>query len=145
MVLDRMKAVLDTSVVVSAVRSRSGASNAVLELALSGSFEVMATPALLLEYEEVLFREEHRAVHGLADAQIEEFLRVLAAIMTPVRVHFQWRPQMLDADDEMVLETALNGSADRIVTHNIRDFQSAVSRFRLNVVTPASFLTEVRR
>jgi len=52
---------------------------------------------------------------------------------------------MLDADDEMVLETALNGLADRIVTHNIRDFQSAVSRFQLSVVTPAEFLKELRK
>ena len=51
---------------------------------------------------------------------------------------------MRDADDEMVLEAALNGRAERIVTHNVRDFLSAVKRFELKVVTPGSFLKEIR-
>ena len=139
-----MRIVLDTSVIVSAIRSRLGASSALLKLAASGSFEMLATPALFLEYEEVVYREEHRAVHGLSDERIEEFLRGLAAMMTPVRVYCQWRPQMLDAGDELVLEAALNGRADRIVTHNVRDFLPAASRFQLSVVTPAVFIREVK-
>ena len=65
-------------------------------------------------------------------------------MMTPVRVYCQWRPQMLDAGDELVLEAALNGRADRIVTHNVRDFLPAASRFQLSVVTPAVFIREVK-
>ncbi len=140
-----MRAVLDTSVIVSALRSRFGASNILLQLAQDHAFEAVVTPALFLEYEEVVNRDEQRAIHGLSDEVIEELLRGLAAIMTSVRVHYQWRPQMLDADDEMVLEAALNGLADRIVTHNVRHFQSAVSTFQLSAVTPAEFLKEVRK
>ena len=139
-----MKVVLDTSVIVSALRSRIGASAALLEMAEWLAFEVLATPALFLEYEEVVYREEHRAVHRLSGDRIDVFLRGLAAIMTPVQVYYQWRPQMRDADDEMVLEAALNGRAERIVTHNVRDFLSAVKRFELKVVTPGSFLKEIR-
>jgi len=139
-----MKVVLDTSVIVSALRSRIGASAALLEMAEWRAFEVLATPALFLEYEEVVYREEHRAVHRLSGDRIDVFLRGLAAIMTPVQVYYQWRPQMRDADDEMVLEAALNGRAERIVTHNVRDFLSAVKRFELKVVTPGSFLKEIR-
>jgi predicted nucleic acid-binding protein len=115
-----------------------------LKLAASRSFEILATPALFLEYEEVVYRQEHRAIHGLSDERIEEFLRGLAAMMTPVRVYYQWRPQMLDADDELVLEAALNGRADRIVTHNIRDFLPATSKFQLTAITPATFIREVK-
>jgi putative PIN family toxin of toxin-antitoxin system len=140
-----MKVVLDTSVIVSALRSRHGASNALLELAVLRPFEMLATPALFLEYEEVLHRERHRAIHGLSQNQIDAFLRGLADMMTPVRIYYQWRPQMLDADDEMVLEAALNGRADRIVTHNVRDFLPAASRFQLNIITPANFVREVRK
>jgi putative PIN family toxin of toxin-antitoxin system len=139
-----MKVVLDTSVIVSALRSQLGASSALLKLAASRSFEILATPALFLEYEEVVYRQEHRAIHGLSDERIEEFLRGLAAMMTPVRVYYQWRPQMLDADDELVLEAALNGRADRIVTHNIRDFLPATSKFQLTAITPATFIREVK-
>jgi len=115
-----------------------------LEMAEWLAFEVLATPALFLEYEEVVYREEHRAVHRLSGDRIDVFLRGLAAIMTPVQVYYQWRPQMRDADDEMVLEAALNGRAERIVTHNVRDFLSAVKRFELKVVTPGSFLKAIR-
>ena len=103
-----MRVVLDTSVVIAALRSRHGASNRLLEMGFERRFEILATPALFLEYEEVLVREEQRAVHGMSDERIEAFLVGLAAIIKPVRVYFQWRPQLGDTDDEMVLETALN-------------------------------------
>jgi len=138
-----MNLVLDTSVVVSAVRSRNGASNRLLQMAYVRSLRVLATPALFLEYEELLGRDEQRAVHRMSPARTRDFLIGLAAIIEPVRVYYQWRPQMQDADDEMVLETALNGHADAIVTHNVRDFVSAASRFNLHVVTPGSLVKEV--
>jgi putative PIN family toxin of toxin-antitoxin system len=124
-----MRVVLDTSVIVSALRSRPGASNRVLAMAFARSFQMLATPALFLEYEEVLGRDEHRAIHGLSDERTEAFLIGLAGIIEPVGIFFHWRPQMHDADDEMVLETAINGRGASIVTHNVRDFVPAASRF----------------
>jgi putative PIN family toxin of toxin-antitoxin system len=138
-----MKVVFDTSVVVSAVRSRNGASNWILQMAYARTFQILATPALFLEDEEVLGRDEQRAVHGMSDVRMRDFLVGLAAIIEPVRVYFQWRPQMQDADDEMVLKTALNGRANAIVTHNVKDFVSAASRFNLPVVTPGSLVKKV--
>jgi predicted nucleic acid-binding protein len=107
------------------------------------SFQILATPALFLEYEEVLGRDEQRAVHGMSPKRTSDFMIGLAAIIEPVRVYYQWRPQMQDADDEMVLETAINGRADAIATHNVRDFVAAASRFNLRVVTPANLVKEV--
>ena len=135
-----MRIVLDTSVVVSALRSRHGASNKLLELAVNGHFKLLASPALFLEYEEVLGRPEQSASHRLSPTELANFLIGLAAIIEPVRVYFQWRPQMLDADDEMVLETALNGRAHAIVTHNIGDFEFAAAQFKLRVASPAAVL-----
>ena len=140
-----MKVVLDTSVIVSALRSRHGASNRLLQLAYARSFTTLATPALFLEYEEVLGRDEQRSMHQMSSERISAFLIGLAAIIEPVRVYFHWRPQMQDADDEMVLETALNGYADMIVTHNLRDFLPSASRFNLRVVNPASLVKEVSK
>lgn len=137
-----MRAVLDTSVIVSAVRSRHGASNLLLQLALQGRFQILATPALFLEYEEVIGRPEHVAVHGLTPKRMAEFLIGLAGIIEPVRVFYQWRPQMQDPDDEMVLETALNGHADVVVTHNLNDFLFAASRFNLRVASPGALVRE---
>lgn len=140
-----MRVVLDTSVIVSALRSRHGASNRLLALAYSRSIQILATPALFLEYEEVIARPKHRAVHGMSNERLREFLIGLAAIIEPVRIFYQWRPQMHDPDDEMVLETPINGRADAIATHNLRDFVSAASRFSLRVVNPASLVREVTR
>lgn len=138
-----MRVVLDTSVIVAALRSRHGASNRVLEMAFNGVFKVLATPALFLEYEEVLERDEQRVVHLMPADRVKDFLIGLAAIIEPVKVYYQWRPQMHDTDDEMVLETALNERADVIATHNLRDFLSPASKFNIRVVSPADLGMEV--
>ncbi len=66
-----------------------------------------------------------------------------AALSEPVEVHFLWRPQLADVKDEMVLEAAINGRADALVTHNVDDFASA-AHFGLRIVTPAEFLEGLR-
>jgi predicted nucleic acid-binding protein len=100
-----------------------------------------------LEYEEVLKRPEHRLAHGLSLEAIDEFLAELAALVEPVEVHFQWRPQTPDPNDEMVemvLETAINGRANAIVTYNVSDFAGAARRFKISVLSPAELLRKVR-
>jgi putative PIN family toxin of toxin-antitoxin system len=140
--IDRV--VLDTSVVVAALRTRSGAGNAVLRLVANRRLIPLATPPLFLEYEDVLKRPEQRLVHGLAIAAIDEFLAELAALIEPVEVHFQWRPQLRDPNDEMVMEAAINGRADALVTYNIADFALAGERFSMPVIHPAVLLRKVR-
>jgi putative PIN family toxin of toxin-antitoxin system len=105
---------------------------------------LLATPPLFLEYEEVLKRPEHQLVHGLRPEAIDEFLAQLAALIEPVEVHFQWRPQSRDPNDEMVLEAAINGQANALVTYNIADFAGPSKRFRISVLRPADLLKEMR-
>jgi putative PIN family toxin of toxin-antitoxin system len=137
-----LRVVLDTSVLVSGLRSRTGASNEVLRLIATGRLAGVATPALFLEYEEVLLRPEQRTVHGLRPSQIERFLAALASALEPVTVHIGWRPQLRDPADEMVLEAAINGRADAIVTFNLKDFVPA-ARFGVSVVRPADVLHRI--
>jgi putative PIN family toxin of toxin-antitoxin system len=139
-----MRIVLDTSVLVAALRSRSGAGNAILRMVAERRVVLLATPPLFLEYEEVLLRAEHRLVHRLSLDEVSTFLQELAALIEPVELHFRWRPQVHDSDDEMVLETAINGEADALVTYNTGDFLAAAERFRLAVLTPAEFLKRMR-
>ena len=139
-----LRVVLDTSVVVAALRSRRGASNEVLRLVARGRLTALATPALFLEYEEVLGRPEQRAAHGLHEQELVGVLAALASALEPVSVHIIWRPQLRDPSDEMVLETAINGRADAIVTFNVRDF-GAAGRFGLSVMRPGDILQKVRR
>ncbi|HVO81056.1 MAG TPA: putative toxin-antitoxin system toxin component, PIN family [Terriglobales bacterium] len=136
--------VLDTSVVVAALRTRLGAGNAVLRLVAQRRVVPLATPPLFLEYEDVLKRPEHRLVHGLTPEAVDQFLAELAALIEPVEVHFQWRPQARDPNDEMVLEAAINGRADTLVTYNVADFAAAAERFGISVLRPADLLKKVK-
>jgi putative PIN family toxin of toxin-antitoxin system len=138
------KIVLDTSVVVAGLRTRLGAGNAILRLVAERRLVALATPPLFLEYEDVLKRPEHQLVHGLTPAAVDEFLAEMAALIEPVEVHFQWRPQSRDPNDEMVLEAAINGGADALVTYNVNDFVGAAARFRILVLTPAELLRKVK-
>ena len=87
------RVVVDTSVVVAALRTRKGAGNTVLRLVAERRLQLLATPPLFLEYEDVLKRAEQRLVHGLSLEQVDEFLAELAAHVEPVELHFMWRPQ----------------------------------------------------
>jgi predicted nucleic acid-binding protein len=104
---------------------------------------MLATPPLFLEYEEVLKRPEHQLATGLSLDDIDRTLRDLAAVIVPVEVQFLWRPQLSDPDDEMVLESAINGHARRIVTFNVKDFRPA-DLFGIKAVTPQQFLEELK-
>lgn len=136
--------VLDTCILVAAFRSRHGASSAVLGLVADGQLRPLATTALFLEYEAVLLRPEQRRASGMAAHQVQGALAALAAATEPVDVRFIWRPQLRDLADEMVLDAAVNGRADALVTHNVADFAPAATRFGLDVLLPGRLLTILR-
>jgi putative PIN family toxin of toxin-antitoxin system len=140
-----MRVVLDTSVVASALRSSTGASNALLRFVAVQKLVPLVTTALFLEYEDVLKRAEQRLAHGLDSGGIDRFLAALASASEAVNVRYQWRPQLSDANDEMVLEAAVNGRADALVTHNIKDFKAAGTKFNLRIMLPANVLAEMRK
>ena len=139
-----MRVVLDTSVIAAAFRSRHGASNALLHAAVERRLQVLVTTSLFLEYETVLKRPEQRLASGLTMERVDQVLAGLAALCEPVETHFQWRPQLADAADEMVLEAAINGRADVLATFNLRHFAGAAERFGLAVVRPAAILRMLR-
>jgi putative PIN family toxin of toxin-antitoxin system len=136
--------VVDTSVLVAAIRSNSGASNLVLEAGLEGRFEFLISTPLLLEYEAVLTRSEHLSASRLSVPEVTELLDSICTNGTEVQMTRSWRPQLRDPDDEMVLETALNGDADAIVTFNRCDFAKAANRFDLEVLAPQEVLRRIR-
>ncbi|MBN9220508.1 MAG: putative toxin-antitoxin system toxin component, PIN family [Mesorhizobium sp.] len=136
--------VLDTNVLTAGLRSRNGASFAILRLVADRQVCPLVTTALFLEYETVLSRPEQIAVHGLSAADLDRFLAGFATLAEPVELHFLWRPQLSDPKDEMVLEAAINGHADVLVTHNRRDFLVAANRFGVPVLDPAEFLKGFR-
>lgn len=128
---------------VAAFRSRRGASNLLLERVARGAVRPLVTTALFLEYEDVLLRPEHRLVTEMSEKDVERVLAALASAAEPVEIHFRWRPQLRDPADELVLEAAVNGRADALVTHNIRHFAPAAERFEVQVLTPQECLREI--
>jgi putative PIN family toxin of toxin-antitoxin system len=139
-----MRVVMDTDAIVAAMRSPSGASAAILRAVRREKATLLLTVALALEYEAVCHRAEHRLAAGLSERQVEVFVGAVVAMSQPVDTHFLWRPQLRDPNDEMVLEAAVNGRADILVTFNLRDFGLAPARFGVEALLPRDVIGRIR-
>jgi len=131
------RTVLDTDVLVAAVRSHRGASRVVLTAALEQRYPTLASVPLMLQYESVLTRAEHLAAARISAADVEILLDAIALVAEPIRISYLWRPVLTDPGDDLVLETAVNGGADVVVTFNRRYFEPAAAPFGLEILAPA--------
>ena len=129
------KLVIDTNILVAALRNRNGPSFALMQSIRKGLATMCCSPALFLEYEDVLKRSDQLKASGLLLADIDAILNELAGLVSPATTHYQWRPQLRDPADEMVLEAAANTQAQAIVTYNLRDFGPA-KLFGIPVLNP---------
>lgn len=135
-----MRFVLDTSVIVAALRSTSGASAAVLRSVRQGQGLLLLSTPLLLEYEAVCKEAVHLKASGLSTEEVDMVLNVLVARAERVETSYRWRPQLRDAADELVLEVVVNGRADALATFNTRDFTAAALRFGFELIGPKALL-----
>lgn len=131
------RTVLDTDVLVAAVRSDRGASRVLLTAAIERRYPVLASVPLMLQYESVLTRSEHLAAARIAAADVGVLLDAVALVVEPIRISYLWRPVLRDPGDDLVLETAVNGRVDAVITFNRGDYEPAAPRFRLEILTPA--------
>lgn len=140
-----LRCVLDTDVIIAAMRSPGGASAAILLTALDNPhLKLLGSVPLALEYEAKCLLSEHREVAGWDEKQTLTFLNTIIGMMESVELNFRWRPQLRDPGDEMVLETAINGRADLLVTFNLRDYGEAPQRFGVRALRPADALKRIR-
>jgi len=139
-----VRCVLDTNVIVAAMRSPTGASAALLMAARHSTLTMLVSVALALEYEAICRLADHRLAAGLNLEEVDLFVDAVLAMAEPVEIHFLWRPQLRDAADELVLEAAVNGGAASIVTFNRRDFGAVPARFGIDLLTPAEAIRRVR-
>ena len=140
-----MRVVLDTNVLVASFRCATGASRALLKDAFARRFTMLASPTVFMEYEAVLKRKEHLKAAGARLSDVDTLLNALAIVIEPVEVSYLWRPQLKDPADEMVLEAAVNGQANWIVTFNMKHFYEATMRFGITAKTPGEGLRTLRR
>ncbi len=131
--------VLDANVVISALRSRRGASYAVLRRIGKTWVPLISVP-LILEYEATAKREAESL--KIPESTVEAIVRAFCFTGRETDVYFRLRPFLSDPGDEFLLELAVAGRADAIVTHNVRHFVGA-DQFGIRVMTPRQFLRTI--
>ena len=138
-----MRIVLDTSVLVAAMKSSRGASYQLLARIPSPDFQPALSIALYTEWRAVLSRPEHLPAN-INPEQMQRFLRYLMSVSHLQDIHYLWRPFLRDPDDDMVLECAVASSSPYIITHNVRDFQRS-NALGVTALSPADFLKILKR
>ena len=139
-----MRVVLDTSVLVAGVRSATGASRRLLLGARDRRFVPLVSVPLVSEYEAVLLRPEHRAAAGATEGEMLALIDDLLAAAEAVDRHYLVRPLLPDPADHHVVETAVNGWADLLVSLNVADLAPAARLYRFRLVTPGEALRAMR-
>lgn len=134
---------LDTNVIVAGLCSPTGASAALIGRALDRKFVLLLSLPLALECEAVCCEPRQRVASGLDEAEVRTLVTALCAVAEPVTAYFLWRPQLRDPGDEMVLDAAVNGRADALVTFNRRDFAGMTERFGMAILAPREALRRI--
>ena len=126
------------------MRSPTGASAALLMAAREAEVTLLLSVPLALEYEAICHLPEHRKAAGLTASEAEIFIDAVIALAESVTTHFLWRPKLRDPSDEMVLETAINGGADALVSFSIRDYGPSPAEFGIRLMRPSEALRKIR-
>jgi putative PIN family toxin of toxin-antitoxin system len=132
--------VIDTSVFISALRSRRGASHRLLMLVGGERFEIALSVPLVIEYEDAAKRMPEAT--GLGPEEVDDVIDYLCSVAHLQEIHFLWRPLLRDVGDDHILELAVEAGCGIIVTHNVKDFAEA-ERFGIRALTPAEFLGRI--
>lgn len=133
------RVVIDTNVMVAALRSRRGASFQLVSLIGAGKFEISVSVPLVLEYEDALLRH---ASQPITKRDVGDLLDYVCSVADHQTIFYLWRPQLRDPKDDLVLEVAVAAGCDGIVTFNRRDF-AGVEQFGLHAMTPGEFLRQI--
>jgi putative PIN family toxin of toxin-antitoxin system len=138
--MEKVQVVLDTNVLVAALRSKRGAASLLIRGLLQGQWQLNVSNPLLLEYEDVLKRTEMNDF--VPGDEVDEFIDALSSVATNHRIFFLWRLMVRDQGDAFVFELAVKAGVDYLVTFNTKDFPLA-SQFGVKLVTPREFLEAV--
>jgi putative PIN family toxin of toxin-antitoxin system len=139
-----LRIVPDTDVLVAAFDRPTGTSRQLVVDVFDGNVCLLMSTGLMLEYEAVLRRRTVLGMIGIDAAEVLAVLDEFAGLCAPVALDYRWRPVASDRDDDMVIETAINGGADMIATFNIGDMRAGAERFGIAVERPATVLRRLR-
>jgi predicted nucleic acid-binding protein len=136
--------ILDTDVIIAAIRSTSGASAEIVRRVLCGELHIDLSVAMALEYEAVATRDMHLKAGEISVNEAINLIDALVALARPVEIHFRWRPLLRDVDDEMIFEAAINAQDRTIVTFNTKDFEMAADKFDVTLLKPRQLLENLK-
>ena len=138
-----MKIVVDTNIFLAACLSQ-GSANAVIAACLQGQAIPLMGTALFNEYEDVLARTTLFQRSRLSAEERNELLDIFLSVCQWTRIYYGWRPNLPDEGDNHLVELAVAGNAQFIVTRNLRDLSGMELNFpHLTVLTPEAFLKEI--
>jgi putative PIN family toxin of toxin-antitoxin system len=139
-----VRIVFDTSSLITALRSGRGAAAEVLRLALLEKFVILLDYKIASEYRDVALRPEHLDASGRTAENVLSLIEGIESIAEPVVVTLKPRPLSPDPNDDMVLDVAINGRADVIVTQNTKHFAAAARQYGIRVLSPVELLETIR-
>lgn len=143
--MEELRAVIDTNVFVGALVGKEGFNRQILRLCLQGKLRPLIGQTLFLEYEDVLSRQSLFDRSPLSREEREELFDAFLSVSEWVQIYYLWRPNLRDETDNFLVELAIAGGAQRIVTNNVRDFADAVIQMQgIEVVTPSNLLKEMK-
>ena len=135
------KVVIDTSVMISALIGRRGASREVIRRCLTGKYLPLISNPLFQEFEDVSSRKRVMEMCPLGGREIRDLLNAFYGVCSWVPIYYLWRPNLKDEDDNFLIELALAGNSRSIVTNNIKDLEAAELKFDdLRILTPQQIL-----
>lgn len=129
------KIIIDTNVIIAALKSKLGAANRLLGLFGANRFIHSISVPLILEYEEVI----KRLFPDMTEEKINNLLDYICATSESTQIYYLWRPILKDPKDDMILELAVASASDFIVTYNQKDFTQAED-FGIKIITPREIL-----
>ena len=133
--------VVDTSILISALIGADGPSREILRQCLKGTLSSLISNSLFLEYEDVSSRERIIELCSITDEERRKLLNAFYNICHWVSIHYLWRPNIKDEGDNFLIELAVAGNADYLITNNIGDFKNMQLKFpSIKIVTPEQFL-----
>lgn len=139
-----MRIVFDTSSLITALRSSRGAAAEVLRLVLLERVVILMDYKIASEYRDVALRRKHLQASGRTAESVLSLVEGIESIAEPIVVIEKLRPLSPDPNDDMILDVAINGQADAIVTQNTKHFAIAARRYGIKVLTPIELLGTIR-
>lgn len=135
-----LKIVIDTNVIISALKSRNGFSFKLLSIIDDKRFRVFISVPLILEYEDVAKRSKSQK--KLNFTEIGDILDYICLIGEQRKIFYLWRPYLKDPKDDMILELAVESECDYIISFNKKNFKG-IDKFNLEVITPKEILRKI--